>query len=1096
MKSQLYRLLLLFILTFCVNLITSATTRADEPNPPFFLKITPTYQDGKITYDLRLSSLVEWDLVDVTIRFTLPMGSRYVSGEAPATTTVQFDGQNVLFFTSVFHKPLRGAVFTIEPIDLKQTVFTSQVEITWKGQHANSYTMPPVEFDITKTPLGWDRPQLPIYVGFMATVNSDDTITYSLYPQSFSALRMWDLRVNVALPTGMKFISAENPPQFGHTFDGQVVYFLASEMPKETILEPLRFKVSTAGLPDNQLLTTHAWVSWKNAGRGVGEWIVAEENFTTGDLKVMPRVPQFAVADMVGDVPLSNYDLTSLKLQDKGASVQLSFNMVGAMRPTDPLVYQFFIDNDCRVDTGFQRDGRGMEYRLRFNNLSNKTDFMAFNSQKNDWDSSTTMLLSYEINGPLLTIDLPYILLRDNKQFCWSALLRNDTKEYTPDPPSERVPELPDLRLTQYRGEETSGLAALIDEALKGQPVIVISLKPTAAMTSEAKPINKNRPTITPTPTLRPKPNEEQFILLGDEWQYQPGWSQPPSDWAALAFDDSPWATGRTTLGYGDMEFKTDLSLGLTAGQQPNTTQMEQPAHTPPNPPAPRTDFNSFYMRHHFTVQKVSNLIRLILKIDYEDGFVAYLNGQEVARRGLKSPGTLLSFNSAATDREGGLVERIDLTDFIPKLSEGDNILALEIHRSLGRSNLYAAPELTWQRQNKAVITPTPTVTPTQLITKTRPTVTPTATSMPMVNSAAITNPTVIIPTPLSPTATPIPTAVQNIDALPPLPLEPLPQTEFLRPNPNPSIIDANGKIAIPLDDGQGFYNVHVFTVRFGYGWESDLVPRARQPHFSPDGQRMLFNRDGDAVANIMEYDFATKSDRRVSDNPLDGHPFYDLSGTRVVYDNPALDIDPNGRAYSHLVVQCSLLPPSLEPDPRCHDVAAFGVIIPAGQMGRVEGQHPVWGSNDMIIYQGCDSWVGGASCGIYSVGSWATKSRGDGAIPTRLTDNTSDIPTDTHAYHVAFMSQREGNWEVYVMTLDGGHVLNLSNNPGANDGLPTLSPDGSWVAFVSDREGGWAAWAVPLVGGTPQKLFDLPSKTPWASQERSWTNERISWGP
>jgi Tol biopolymer transport system component len=80
-------------------------------------------------------------------------------------------------------------------------------------------------------------------------------------------------------------------------------------------------------------------------------------------------------------------------------------------------------------------------------------------------------------------------------------------------------------------------------------------------------------------------------------------------------------------------------------------------------------------------------------------------------------------------------------------------------------------------------------------------------------------------------------------------------------------------------------------------------------------------------------------------------------------------------------------------------------------------------------------------------------------------------------------------------MDLNGMGLRNLSNNQEANDGLPTISPDGQWVAFVSDRDGQWGIWVVPTEGGQAEKLFDLPN-IPWGSDDLVWTNERISWGP
>jgi TolB protein len=164
--------------------------------------------------------------------------------------------------------------------------------------------------------------------------------------------------------------------------------------------------------------------------------------------------------------------------------------------------------------------------------------------------------------------------------------------------------------------------------------------------------------------------------------------------------------------------------------------------------------------------------------------------------------------------------------------------------------------------------------------------------------------------------------------------------------------------------------------------------------------------------------------------------------------------------------------------------------------MGEIQGTNPVWTSNDMIAFKGCNTWAGSRLCGIYVVPSASTKGFSNGFIPRQLTRDSGDIPSDTKGNLIAFTSRRDGNWEAYVTDLNGDGVMNLSNSPDSNDGLPTISPDGNWVAFVSDRDGQWAIWVTPLVGGSVEKLFDLPADVPWSDGDRAWTNERISWGP
>jgi hypothetical protein len=54
--------------------------------------------------------------------------------------------------------------------------------------------------------------------------------------------------------------------------------------------------------------------------------------------------------------------------------------------------------------------------------------------------------------------------------------------------------------------------------------------------------------------------------------------------------------------------------------------------------------------------------------------------------------------------------------------------------------------------------------------------------------------------------------------------------------------------------------------------------------------------------------------------------------------------------------------------------------------------------------------------------------------------------PLDKHS-KIVFRSNRDGNWELYVMNSDGSDQKNLTNNPG-NDGSPSWSPDGKKIVF------------------------------------------------
>jgi hypothetical protein len=75
-------------------------------------------------------------------------------------------------------------------------------------------------------------------------------------------------------------------------------------------------------------------------------------------------------------------------------------------------------------------------------------------------------------------------------------------------------------------------------------------------------------------------------------------------------------------------------------------------------------------------------------------------------------------------------------------------------------------------------------------------------------------------------------------------------------------------------------------------------------------------------------------------------------------------------------------------------------------------------------------------------------------ATPTQLTSTAADRDAAWSAdgRRIAFMSERDGNAEIYVMNADGSGQTRLTNDPGF-DADPTFSPDGQ-IAFNSTRDG------------------------------------------
>lgn len=162
---------------------------------------------------------------------------------------------------------------------------------------------------------------------------------------------------------------------------------------------------------------------------------------------------------------------------------------------------------------------------------------------------------------------------------------------------------------------------------------------------------------------------------VGDDvlWDYTvPGTNIP--NWNLPTFSTAGWLQGKMSIGYGDGDDSTVI-------------------------PSPTT---TVYARIPFTVSNVNDIVKAILDIDYDDGFVAYLNGIEIARVGLS--GTPPTFDELAQDHEallyqGGAISSLDLDMSVVAgaLTNGTNVLAIEIHNaSSTSSDLTCRPFLTF----------------------------------------------------------------------------------------------------------------------------------------------------------------------------------------------------------------------------------------------------------------------------------------------------------------------------------------------------------------------------------------------------------------
>ncbi|MDQ6892587.1 MAG: protein kinase [Acidobacteriota bacterium] len=152
--------------------------------------------------------------------------------------------------------------------------------------------------------------------------------------------------------------------------------------------------------------------------------------------------------------------------------------------------------------------------------------------------------------------------------------------------------------------------------------------------------------------------------------------------------------------------------------------------------------------------------------------------------------------------------------------------------------------------------------------------------------------------------------------------------------------------------------------------------------------------------------------------------------------------------------------------------------------------------------------WIAAGFLALASalVGLWIGRSRGEPSDGSRFAEGSLTHLTTDPGYEgeptfspdgqtIAYVADRDGNFEIYLQQISGGPALNLTRNP-AQDIQPAFSPDGREIAFVSNRSSksdifhagpnlplvGGDIWVMPALGGSARRIVEngnCPSWTP-----------------
>jgi hypothetical protein len=197
------------------------------------------------------------------------------------------------------------------------------------------------------------------------------------------------------------------------------------------------------------------------------------------------------------------------------------------------------------------------------------------------------------------------------------------------------------------------------------------------------------------------------LVNHSDTWFYHKGTNEPLTNWQSVAdatiATTAGWATAPGGFGFGDPGIATN-------GPNYESTTLNDMLN----------GYSTLYIRKTFNVpSQIDTNLHLLLKLDYDDGFVGYLDGSEI-RRSPNAPGPVGSYipyttNSLAPNHEASCCENpvnppsvFDLGAAGTKLQPGDHVFAIiGLNASRGSSDFHLIPDLSLSGDSSSTVSGT-----------------------------------------------------------------------------------------------------------------------------------------------------------------------------------------------------------------------------------------------------------------------------------------------------------------------------------------------------------------------------------------------------
>ncbi len=334
---------------------------------------------------------------------------------------------------------------------------------------------------------------------------------------------------------------------------------------------------------------------------------------------------------------------------------------------------------------------------------------------------------------------------------------------------------------------------------------------------------------------------------------------------------------------------------------------------------------------------------------------------------------------------------------------------------------LVAVAGVAFYFMNQNVASATPTRAPVVVL----PTVPPQSTKAPVSSSSASS-----VVSSVQPTLPPPPPASSAAPTV-------QPPASSASPQPTVAPAAPRGRLAFTVRRGDRPEDNYIWVMNADGTAAKEILKRASEPAFSPDGTRIAFYQwtDGIFVANADGTNV-----KKILGETNAGFLSWSNDGRWI-----AFSVRP-GRSGN-------IVTDAIAPDG-------------TGRRSVTIGWSPSWSPDDaLVVFQTCR----GAGCGIYKA-----PSTGGEAVPI-ITDDGGLAAFSTDGKRILYQKDVDGVKHLFMINADGSGKKQLTSGASLHVS-GNWSPDGNFIFYRSPEGGTWGIWRMNTDGSNRVKLAnDLP---------------------